>query len=331
MSLLRLLLDEAGRDDAEYGRGLSNHLPMALSALARLGATDERLAAYAARYRQRRALRPARPAQAWPAGDAWTSRLGQRAAWPAYRDLFDQWLAHEGAADLLAQVLPALLPGCAAAAFHGLIRTAYGLQAGHGGEVVDGLAHWAAWHQPLGPLPRAQAQAEVADPVALLRRLAAGQSKAGLIAERMADAARDGQVNAAAARLTIDAGTPRRLARAAAYAYAHSGNFTALHLLTASHAMVVVAPRADDADAAWRHFWQAYAHGVVAAAIAPAPPVPLLAWPQIMARALASDDEHVIKLVDSSREMERLFAEPADPLWRQAASRGVAGSADVPA
>jgi Questin oxidase-like len=318
------LLDQAQSFDAEYGDGLSNHLPMALVALARLGASEARLAEFSARYAQRRRLRPARAAQAWPAGDAWPSRFGQRAAWPAYRDLFAQWLAHEGAGDVLAQVLPALMPGCAAAAFHGLIRTAYGLQASHAGEVADGLAHWAAWHQPLGALP--DLPARTADPVDLLRTLRAGRSKARLIAGRMADAARDGHVNRAVAPLAIDEHTPRRLAQAAAFAYAESGNFTALHLLTASHAMWVVAPLADDGHAAWRAFWQAYAHGVVAAGLRPRAAAPLLGWDEIVARAIASDDEHVVKLVDSARELPRLLDAADDTAWRRAASRAVAAA-----
>ena len=41
-------LTQAARFDCEYGRGLANHLPMALASLARLGADDARLAAFEA-------------------------------------------------------------------------------------------------------------------------------------------------------------------------------------------------------------------------------------------------------------------------------------------
>ncbi|MFA6262587.1 MAG: questin oxidase family protein, partial [Bacteroidia bacterium] len=122
MSLLALL-DDGARFDAEYRNGLSNHLPMALLALRRLGADGARLEAFAARYAKR--LEPAPAAVAWPAGDGWPERLGEREAWPAYRSLFGEWLAHESADTVLQQALPVLAPGCGAAAFHGLIRTAY--------------------------------------------------------------------------------------------------------------------------------------------------------------------------------------------------------------
>lgn len=317
---LQALLEQGAGFDAEYGTGLSDHRPMALVALERLGAGADRLQAFARQYEQAKGLRPTRAAAGWPSGEAWAGRLGDRAAWPLYRDLFRQWLMHEGVAEVLEQVLPALMPGCAAAAFHGPIRLAYGLQAGHAGEVADGLAHWACFHQPLGAL---RPMGDAVDPVPLLRRLRAGTSAAPLIAGRIADAARGGAVNRVIGALRIDAGTPERMARAAALAYAETGNFTALHLVTATHAMRVIAAQvdADPALPAWRWFWQAWAHGVVAARLARKPAVPLLEWEQILPRAIASDDEHVVKLVDSAREEERVYG--GDD-WRRAASRAVA-------
>ena len=103
-------------------------------------------------------------------------------------------------------------------------------------------------------------------------------------------------------------------------AYALSGNFTALHLLTACHAMRVLGAFVDDGGAALRWFWQAWATAVVAAGLKPLPAARLQPWDRIVAIALASDDEHVVKLVDSCREEERAYG--GDD-WRRAASRVV--------
>ena len=67
MSRLAQLLDDGARFDAEFAGGLSNHLPMALVSLKRLGADDRRLAEFAAGYSAR--LEPAPPAATWPAGE----------------------------------------------------------------------------------------------------------------------------------------------------------------------------------------------------------------------------------------------------------------------
>jgi hypothetical protein len=83
---LRQQLDLCASYDAEYSGNLSSHLPMALVALARLGADDARLAAFAERYATR--LRPAPAAEPWPAGEPWQRHFGDPRAWPAYRRLF---------------------------------------------------------------------------------------------------------------------------------------------------------------------------------------------------------------------------------------------------
>ncbi|HEY6134549.1 MAG TPA: questin oxidase family protein [Rubrivivax sp.] len=317
---LPALLDEGARFNAEYGAGLSNHLPMALVALRRLGAGDARLAAFAARYAQK--LAPAPSAQVWPAGDAWAGRLGERAAWPAYRSLFAEWLLHEGGESVLTQVLPALMPGCGAAAFHGLIRVAYAVQAGHEGELADALAYWACRWLPLGQAPtRPQREA---DPRVLLGALQAAlpgwKSDKGLIFERMHEAAALPAFGPVVAQLKVHAGTLRALAHCAAGVYARSGNFTALHLVTSAHALRVLLPFFDDADAAVGDYWRAFAAGFIASGAQPGPVRPALPWAVLAAAAVASDDDHLIKLVDSCREEQRCYGSDD---WRIAATRAV--------
>jgi hypothetical protein len=319
---LRALLDDSARFDAEYGGGLSTHLPMALVALQRLGADDARLAAFTASYVTR--LHPAPWPEPWPAGEPWRHHLGDPWVWPAYRSLFNDWLDQEGAAAMLPQVLPTLMQGVGAAAFHGLIRTAYAVDAGHSHELADALAYWACRWFTLGE-PGLRMGRE-SDPAAVLAGLKPGRWPGELIAVRMADAARSPAFRRASAALRVDtADTLSRLAHHAAAAYAQTGDFTVLHLVTSAHAMRVLWPWLDDADRlpALRHYARAFvaghlasgAPGSVATGAAPPP------WPGIVERALASDDEHEIKLVYSCREQERAYG---GDLWLRAAARAVA-------
>ena len=322
MSVLIELLHDGARFDCEDDAGLSNHLPMTLVALQALGADDARLQAFAARYAAR--LQPAAAPATWPAGDDWTGRFGERAAYPLYLDLFTQWRENEGVADMLAQVLPRLMSGVGAAAFHGLIRTAYALRARHAGELAAGLAYWACRHLALGPLPaKAGTQAD-AEP--LLRRLRAGHSQAGLIFERMQDAARgDAALHRAVAQLAIDEQTLPQLASLAAMAYARSGNFTALHLVTSAHALRLLLPYVDEPLVAVRWYWQAFASAVVAAGLRAQPLPALRPRAQLEAQVLISDDEHVIKLVDSCREQQAALG---GEVWQLAASRALADQSE---
>jgi hypothetical protein len=324
VTTLQALLDDGRRFDAEYAGGLSNHLPMALVALKRLGADDEHLNAFATRYGHRLQAAPA--AAPWPAGDPWPSRLGERAAWPAYRTLFAEWLDWEGAASVLSQVLPVLMPGCGAAAFHGLIRTAHALQAGHAGELADGLAYWACRWLPLGAAGPAPAR-RVRDPAVLLARMQRSMRQPlperGLIFERLQDVAALPAFAPAVAALRVDSGSLERLARHAAQLYVGGGSFTVLHLVTSAHALRCIEAAGAGRAPLCGDYWPAYAAGVVASppcdttdAAAPWP------WSALVAAAIASDDEHRIKLVDSCLEHERVYG--AGP-WQAAATRAFVG------
>lgn len=324
---LAALLTQGRRWAPEYADGLSNHRPMALLALHRLGADAARLQAWAAACDTR--LQPAPAPEPWPRGDGWPGRLGDVSAWPAYRSLFAEWLQHEGATDVLGQVLPGLMTGCGAAAFHGPIRLAAAVRSGHHGEVADALAYWASRHQPLGLAGAGPADAlppgdgPEPDPEALLRRLAAGRSRQPLIVQRMVAAARDDGFHRTLALLQVDERTLPRLARLSAQAYACSGNFTALHLVTACHAARVLLRFIDDAAALQRAlcaFWQAWAAAVVAAQLQPLPWPAARPWPELVAAALAQDDEHVIKLVEACREEDKAWG--GDD-WQRAASRAL--------
>lgn len=319
---LRQQLDLAAEFDAEYSGNLSSHLPMALTALARLGADDQRLAAFTHTYAAR--LRPATPAEPWSDGAAWPSRFGDPRAWPAYRTLFNDWLDHEGAPAVLEQALPALLRGVGAAAFHGPIRVAYAVASGHSHELADALAYWACRWFGLGALPGSGRER---DPAVVLARLNIAKPRRPLIAERMALVAEHPRFARSAGGLRIDGtDTLERLATLAAHLYAASDNFTVLHLVTSAHALRQLLPwlDADQHAEALGQYWLAFAAGHVAsglgASTAQASSAMLRPWSEIVARALVSDDDHFIKVVDSCREQERAYG---GEVWRAAASRAL--------
>lgn len=326
---LRHHLDQSARFDAEYGGNLASHLPMTLTALSRLGADDARLAAFATAYARR--LHPAPPAEPWPEGEPWQRHLGNPRAWPAYRSLFNDWLDHEGAPSLLPQVLPTLLRGVGAAAFHGQIRTAYALAAGHSHALADALAYWACrWFEldarRVAPVGRGAA---VSDPARVLASstLAPPSSALTLIAERMVAVAAQPGFAEHVARLHIDADdTLQRLATLAASLYTDSRDFTVLHLVTSAHALRVLLPwvEPDEAAQAVAHYWHNFAAGHAArgltAAFADSTRSVSLPWTKIVDLAIGSDDDHVIKLVDSCREQARAYG---GEVWCLAALRAV--------
>ena len=257
----------------------------------------------------------------------WTALRGQPRAFAAVRAHFARDIATLGARDTVRAALPWLADGVGGAAFHGLLRTAFALVAEHDSELASGLAHWTCTHMPLLPA-QARGQHGAPSPDVDLRTWLAELSAAtkdwkssgGLIADRMLSYGRTAAFQTHAARLSVNEGTLRELADIALDHYLRSRNFTALHLVTSSHALRVLTPCFDAPLSALRHYALAFAAGVAASGIdvqASALPVSVQSWPMLGALACDATDEHVIKLIYACREE---FQVNGDERYRSAAS-----------
>ncbi|MHB8462792.1 MAG: hypothetical protein ACYDA1_09105, partial [Vulcanimicrobiaceae bacterium] len=91
------------------------------------------------------------------------------------------------------------------------------------------------------------------------------------------------------------------LGLAAAAAFAKSGSFTALHVMTGTHAFEILAPYSDDFEAAMTSFWCAFAAASLVAGTTPTlngallDPIrcePTPDWREMLAAATTNDDEH---------------------------------------
>lgn len=303
-------LDAAAHFAPTFDEGLSNHLPMALHALHRLGASAGQRAAFTAAYAPRLAVRAGVLADA-PLAD-WPAHIGQRAAFEPLRAHMAHALATQGLTAVLRDAVPRLLPGAGGDAFHGLIRTAHALDAGHAGELAQALAYWAAsalvLRAPAAPWPEGRlAPQPWLHAVLALPRPAHPDVDKPRIALRMAAWATAEGFDAAATALAVDAEpqhTVDALARLAARLYAQTRNFTALHLVTSLWALRSLGPWLPDRAQAVRTYAVAVAAGLHAARLAPAhlaaldAPLPARApWAALRAAACASTDDHAAKFV----------------------------------
>lgn len=334
---LHRLLDAQLNLPAEYAPGLSSHLPMGLQALHALGADEARLQAFfdayvthfrtpsphgrAASPAEAPAVQPGPLDRGWVHHPGWQAALGAVTAFDAWRSLFSQRQHDLGTGGLLAEALPVLWPGLAAAAFHGPIRVAHALAARHGSELGAALAYWAARWQALPPPVAPVAPLPWAEWVAGLRCAAADwQSPAGLISLRMAEAAHSGPYQALASALPPAPLASRldALGELALAVYGASGDFTWLHAVTGLHALKQLAPHLPGVDGTEapegpqaREARTVVERALTAAALAarlrragtrPAPawPAELPDWVSLLAQARVAQDEHSIKLVQAA-------------------------------
>jgi len=235
----RSLIAESRRFSTTYGAGFFNHLPMALLALERLGGDEARLRQFAAFYEKR--LRLQDPGDPLP-NDDWREALGKRRYESALAAKFDNEIRIRGSNALLRDVVPHLTAALPSEAFHGAIRTAYAADSGDDVDVAGGLASWVTGFSELRGAAGEKRFASAADAFAAI---AADDRLAAPIEGRSIDG-RLAKVNALSAfddyRTSIVNLALPDLAMIAARIFINTGDFVALHLVTACHATRVLEP-----------------------------------------------------------------------------------------
>jgi hypothetical protein len=170
-------------------------------------------------------------------------------------------------------------------------------------------------------------------PVAIVKRLSISIANhpvsPGLIVDRMT-------AIASMSSLQFSDSQPRQLSLSdvadfAISAYASFDDFTLLHAVTATHAFRLITPFIADSELATRYLWRAIMIGGLSTGLplhndwpnetTHAVPTHTAGWADIAARAVESDDEHVIKLVYTAFVESRTYA---DPLYQYVAMRQVA-------
>ena len=314
MSLkLDTLLDCVAAMEPEYSGGLSNHLPMALIALQCLGAPDATLDAYYAFYAPRLDVLDTKPQESVQ-DFHWPEVIGKLDKFRSVRHYFLAQLVREGREKVLKEVLPMLFKGVGAAAFHGLIRTAYALQVQHDGELAAALSYWTCRLLPLTESAPKSGEMGVGEWIKPFLSITPPGEDSGLIFEKMRVTASSQHFSQLLNGLSVDESTLLHLSRYGSELYLKQKNFTVLHLITGTHAARLLMPWISDQESAIRYFSVAYAAGLVSAGInnnaANPPPVEKLEWDEIISRAIEDQNDHVIKLVYSCVQEATYYQSP---------------------
>jgi hypothetical protein len=313
----------------EWGGNLANHGPMAAEALARRGRADAIpgwIDAYVARLDEMPA--PSDPVT----DDNWRDALGDRVAdWTVY---LTRQVREQPWQDVLATWWPRLLPGIAAGATHGVIRTGHAVRtllagdesAAARAELGHGLAYWAA---------RSRRVPGVADPAGTLApgpaldavpHLADQEGPIRFRITRLADL--DGWTRSVTALHPAEGPdeVPERLAEVITAAtlrylrYGHGSPVLLVHTATAPNAVLQTLPALPpdlwipSLAAAWA------ASAALTAMYAPWSAQPRSELPtapqaddpvaEVIDRACTHGDEHVIKFTDTAAWVYQQTANP---------------------
>ena len=287
-TLDRLLRHNRERFDGSYDGGLSNHLSMGLVALARLGADGARLEAFFEAYAPR--LDPVARASTTVAEPEVNARLS------------------------------ALAPQVGSGAFHGLIRVAYASMGGDAAELSAALDFFGSF-PPMRPLDAVGSERDLGVLAASLADSGMAPPPGVNITTRLAEVMARPAFQGVVARLAVDEGSLDRLSRFGAHLWLAAGDFASLHVLTGAHAIRTLGPRWADPIAPVRAAAVAGLGCYVLAGcptLGPVEGLPVDDWETVRVRALASNDEHLCKLVLSCMDEA---ASTGDPIYAAVATR----------
>lgn len=318
---LEALLEKNRNHEKSTPPGTNNHVPMVLIALYRLGASSAQMNRYVEKFDLSEATPPPVASRAnWITRHNWKYRLGQ-GAFSAWLDFFYEWISTTSMDAVLHAAVPVLMSGVCTAAYHALLRLAYGLNYGSKDEVVFGLAYWTV---EFYPGPDFDADATPVEPEALFDEVIKAASKLQIEPVNSID----GKIQQVYrfrefARLwkpirISDSDPLEKMSGLILRLFAESQHFTLLHALTSCHAMRRVLPYLKDPAKSLSAYW----HSVCAAYVTvlrssfemgrDTVPSCQLQWEEIFAAAVASEDslEHIVKLCYASWRESRHYHRP---------------------
>lgn len=317
------LLDEAYEQlhtkGPEFEGWLSNHGPMAVDALIRLGRGED-VSGWVSRYVRR--LEPM-PDTRWPIAEAdWAGLLGEASRLGDWCALLTRQVRDEPWEAVLARWWPRLVPGAVASAAHGLIRTGHAVRALREKvteprlvELGHALGYWAARWQPLARPGGTRGSADVG---VAFDSLPARQLTGG-IRGRLASLDKDSTWSSALAMVPPVADPPAvpaaldALVDAAVTHYGRWGQAAPVmlvHSATAPRAVALVLPALPEQlwPEAYEAAWAVSA--TIATIYRPSPPTVVAderpsIIDEVIERASTSGDEHAIKFTEVATESHR--------------------------
>ena len=319
------------RWSVEFPAFLANHLPMVLVALHRMGASDERLDAYCRIYQETNGLVPVPEPIDEITSRNWRDFLGQREREGDYRAFFAGEVARLGGTQAAIAYLPELFGGFAASALHAFMRMAYATLTDSEEETGVALAYWAATYLSLGA-PQGRPPS-TDDPLKVLGYMNGPAAFRHIDTDRdllwhfMRAVAWKPEFAPVIDMLAIDLETHDLIARISLAVYVSTQDFCALHAVTGTHWLRMMAPRTPDAATPLRYFWQAIAALVPKIGFPAMPSAEQLDewrasrtpdWHEIFGEAVTHDDEHDLSLTFSAAEE---FKRYGDPLYKYAAAK----------
>ncbi|AJQ94662.1 questin oxidase family protein [Gynuella sunshinyii] len=287
----------------DHHNGLSNHLPMAILALIRLGANEQDIEEFSKLY-----CRQLDPLQEIPAQiltkQELLSLIGKGEKFYQVQFTFDHLIQKNGAEDTLRTWLPILCTGPSTRAFHPLIRLGYALQFQLNSEVAHALADWLV-HLVSYPWPNNHHSSHPGSLESLISDLQNKRQSFQPITHRLIDdELRAVTLFPEYQSLVLQPGTSdlnlADMQKVALSWYIQSHDFCALHAITGGYAFNMTIPYLENPYFAIKTFWLSLVLAYLSRSPVDTKEKTSISTDlsTLKSKAIASMDAHTIKLAD---------------------------------
>jgi Questin oxidase-like len=290
--------------------GTTNHCPMALMALAEMGASPLQLQVFFDSWTRKHKIETLMGLDKPPHHPTkhWSLHLNQPDAFGELKTYFSVRLQTETTTQLLTELITEHAFAPATGAFHALIRMGYAIEHDHAAELASGLAAYVVGYRPLPVAEKsASAAKNVLEALKQLRSVYGdSQWTANQITARFTDIANDARLVSSLQHPPNSHDLIAQMSAHAVQIYLQTQNFTALHMVTGIFAARLFLDKLQQPlnsqilGSLWSSFCIAYISiGApdIDFAIQDTQQTQTPNWPSIFNCALQSQDDHLIKMV----------------------------------
>lgn len=299
------LIEESQKYHPTYAKGkLAIHLPMALIAIDKMGASEQQLQILFDNNVEKLELRKTSTLLITKIEDA----LGKRELFEATVLYFKEKINNSSVQEVLENHLPILIKGIFGSAFHPAIRLSYALEIDNKKEIALALASWATEYEVLNSSFQTNENSLEEN---MLSHSSIGSKHnfaPGNIVNRMKEI--DLILTKEQITFQTEKHSFEKIRTFCLNTYANQNNFTLLHTVTACQAFSILSEYIKDKDLALKYLWQ----GIYTAYLSTGLTYELHTnleyrntsklkfettkdWETILKFAITSTDEHIVKIV----------------------------------
>lgn len=307
--------------------GQTNHLPMTLFAMFKLGASDNELNDFIEEYKKIHNMEKLHAVTSSINTNNWTQHFGQTEKYEEYQEFFKAEIKENGTKKAIAKYFNLLVSGIASEAFHCLIKLCYGIESDNTDEVINALAYMCACYFEIPTIEKEQTNKSVTSIIKDLenshwfsKKTYAGHT----ISKKIITVFEDPEFpkHMEFPDFTSEK-VMQQLKNSVLKIHLGKWNFISLHLVTSFHSLKIIEPFVVSRDNLYKKYWTALIACLVTMNKVVSTSLSLdivcdFSWETTFEKALDTKEEHAIKLVYScSQEYKNNY----DLLYEAIASR----------